>query len=81
VSALEGELPDRNAKAGRDVHVPEALHDPAALLKLAVDFLTCNLFGRHGKVQRRKVLASKPENNSLEGGNQAPSLFAGKLKM
>ena len=45
--ARERELPDGNAQTSRDVHVPVVLHNPARLLKLAVNLLACLLFGSH----------------------------------
>ena len=45
------ELPDGDARGGVDVHFVAVLDDPAALVKLAVDYLASLLFRcpRHGK--------------------------------
>ena len=44
------ELPHGHPQARREVHVPIVLHQPAALVKLAVDLLAGLLFGSHGSL-------------------------------
>ena len=60
IAGGERELTDSDTQPRRDVHLAIVLHRPAALVKLAVDFLAGFFFGSHAPLPDKQPRLQKP---------------------